>query len=171
MTGDVYLLLVQSIVDQLKTAKAAAHPPISNREIAERTGVPQGTVDRVFGPKPYNFTYETLKPLMDYFGLAKNDENREVSTSCEECVKIKEMEATIQELRTQRSSAQAPYKEQVHMLQDAHAEMMEEKNSSARNYRHTIAILSVIIALLLILIIVYLLYFDLGNPNYGIFRY
>lgn len=167
MTGDVYLLLVQSIVDQLKIAKAAAHPPISNREIAERTGVPQGTVDRVFGPKPYNFTYETLKPLMDYFGLAKNDENREVSTSCEECVKIKEMEATIQELRVQRSDT----KEQVHMLQDAHAEMMEEKNSSARNYRHTIAILSVIIALLLVLIVAYLLHFDLGNQNYGIFRY
>lgn len=165
------MLLVQSIVDQLKTAKAAAHPPISNREIAERTGVPQGTVDRVFGPKPYNFTYETLKPLIDYFGLAKNDENREVSASCKECVKIKEMEATIQELRVQRSSAQAPYKEQVHMLQDAHAEMMEEKNSSARNYRHTIAILSVIIALLLVLIVAYLLRFDLVNPNYGILRY
>ena len=129
-----------SIVDQLKIAKAAAHPPISNREIAERTGVPQGTVDRVFGPKPYNFTYETLKPLMDYFGLSKNDENREVSTSCEECVKIKEMEATILELR-------------------------------ARSYRHTIAILGAIIALLLVLIVAYLLHFDLGNPNYGIFRY
>lgn len=140
MTGDVYLLLVQSIVDQLKIAKAAAHPPLSNREIAERTGVPQGTVDRVFGPKPYNFTYETLKPLMDYFGLAKNDENREVSTSCEECVKIKEMEATILELR-------------------------------ARGYRHTIAILGAIIALLLVLIVAYLLHLDLGNPNYGIFRY
>lgn len=127
-------------MDQLKIAKAAAHPPLSNREIAERTGVPQGTVDRVFGPKPYNFTYETLKPLMDYFGLAKNDENREVSTSCEECVKIKEMEATILELR-------------------------------ARGYRHTIAILGAIIALLLVLIVAYLLHFDLGNPNYGIFRY
>lgn len=134
------MLLVQSIVDQLKIAKAAAHPPLSNREIAERTGVPQGTVDRVFGPKPYNFTYETLKPLMDYFGLAKNDENREVSTSCEECVKIKEMEATILELR-------------------------------ARGYRHTIAILGAIIALLLVLIVAYLLHLDLGNPNYGIFRY
>lgn len=134
------MLLVQSIVDQLKIAKAAAHPPLSNREIAEHTGVPQGTVDRVFGPKPYNFTYETLKPLMDYFGLAKNDENREVSTSCEECVKIKEMEATILELR-------------------------------ARGYRHTIAILGAIIALLLVLIVAYLLHLDLGNPNYGIFRY
>lgn len=161
------MLLVQSIVDQLKIAKAAAHPPISNREIAERTGVPQGTVDRVFGPKPYNFTYETLKPLMDYFGLSKNDENREVSTSCEECVKIKEMEATILELRAQRSDT----KEQVHMLQDAHAEAMDGQKTNARGYRHTIAILSVIIALLLVLIVAYLLHFDLGNPNYGIFRY
>lgn len=161
------MLLVQSIVDQLKIAKAAAHPPISNREIAERTGVPQGTVDRVFGPKPYNFTYETLKPLMDYFGLAKNDENREVSTSCKECVKIKEMEATIQELRVQRSDT----KEQVHMLQDAHAEAMDGQKTNARDYRRKIAILSVIIALLLVLIVAYLLHFDLGNPNYGIFRY
>lgn len=156
-----------SIVDQLKAAKAAAHPPLSNREIAERTGVPQGTVDRVFGPKPYNFTYETLKPLMDYFGLAKNDENREVSTSCEDCVKIKELEATIRELRAQSSDT----KEHGHMLQDAHAEAMDGQKTIARSYRHTIAILSAIIALLLVLIIAYLLHFDLGNPNYGIFRY
>ena len=168
------MLSLISIVDELKAAKATTHPPISNREISERTGVPRGTVDRVFGPKQQNFSYETLKPLMDYFGLTNNVEMREadcpefgVNAACEECVKIKEMEATIQELRAQRSDT----KEHVHMLQDAHAEMMEEKKSSARNYRHTIAILSVIIALLLILIIVYLLHFDLGNPNYGIFRY
>lgn len=84
---------------------------------------------------------------MDYFGLTNNVEMREadcpefgVNAACEECVKIKEMEATILELR-------------------------------ARGYRHTIAILGAIIALLLVLIVAYLLHFDLGNPNYGIFRY
>lgn len=166
---------VKEIVDRLKIAKAATHPPVSNREIAEQTGVPQGTVDRVFGPKLYNFTFETLKPLMDYFGLSNDDESREVTASCEECVKkekrIQELEETVQLLRSQRVSAQAPYKEQVQLLQDSHAEIMAERDTSAKNDRRVIRFLSVVIVLLLVLMAAYLLHFDLSNPNYGIFRY
>lgn len=51
------------IVGKLKEAKT--EKSYTNQDIADLTGVPKGTVDRVFAGRNTNFKYETLQPIIE----------------------------------------------------------------------------------------------------------
>lgn len=51
------------IVGKLKEAKTEKN--YTNQDIADLTGVPKGTVDRVFAGRNTNFKYETLQPIIE----------------------------------------------------------------------------------------------------------
>lgn len=57
--------LDMSTTDLLEWCKARkSNLKISNESLAERSGVPKGTIDRLFSSKHYDFKYETIRPLL-----------------------------------------------------------------------------------------------------------
>lgn len=50
-----------TIVEKLKAIKK--EQKLTLEQISERSGVPMGTVSRVFGNVHYDFKYETIKPI------------------------------------------------------------------------------------------------------------
>lgn len=55
---------MEEIINELKLAKKKKD--LTNKQIAEATNVPEGTVARVFSHKEYNFKYDTIRPIVEY---------------------------------------------------------------------------------------------------------
>lgn len=131
---------------------------ISNAEIAERTNVPKGTVDRLFSAHEYTeFRFSSIQPIVCLLiGCAPEDFDCEDSDEdLQEEIKHKD--------------------EQLNTLREDMERIKSENDKSlnfARNYmkyqRRIIAILGGLFIFTLILIIVALIV-DRANPNIGFF--
>ena len=55
---------MEEIINDLKIAKKKKG--LTNKQIAEATGIPEGTVARVFSHKEYAFKYDTIRPIVEY---------------------------------------------------------------------------------------------------------
>lgn len=62
---------IQSIIEECKEIKRKLG--YTNQYIAEQTGVPEGTVSRVFGSRQYNFKYETIQPIIAFLAAEDAD--------------------------------------------------------------------------------------------------
>ncbi len=155
----------------------------TNEFISEQTGVAKGTVDRVFGNKDYNFSYDTLSPIYEFligkdlFSISsespltdnelveflKSDILQLKERMAEEKTEHKEQVAELKtELKLQREEAnarlqqlEASYREQITSI--------EQKNSKEKNF-YKVGFFS------LIVIIIALVLFDLSMSSVGWFQ-
>lgn len=185
---------VQEIIAKLKVIKA--EKGYSNQEIADLTEVPKGTVDRVFGNKFYNFTYESIQPIVSL--LLKIDEPGKENVPLEQQETIDLLKKVImaknsdldnlrdekQELRNELSGLRESYERHIKTLTDSHkeeianirathkeriAELKVEQKEEVAQVRKAYKFYRIML-IILSLIIVLLLIVDIANPTFGWIR-
>lgn len=154
---------MQEIINDLKITKKKKG--YTNKQIAEATGIPEGTVSRVFSSKDYNFKYDTIKPIVDYLMMddfydeeVKNplpeDDMLELFRHIlpEKNHQIEEMYCEIEQL-----------KEQYRNSHDMHKIEVEQLKNNMRMLRFIILSMSISIVLLILV--------DLGVSGVGWLRF
>ena len=158
---------IQSIVEQCKEIKRKLG--YTNQFIAEQSGVPEGTVSRVFGSKQYNFKYDTIQPIvaflaeMDVDG-ALSQPNNDVIALYEDIVagKNRELAELKAEHKTEVNNIKAEHRAAVAELR---AEHQKETERVRKTNRHLRTVLCVIIGILVVLAII-----DLSFTSFGWWR-
>lgn len=112
----------------------------TNQDIADLSGVPISTVERVFGNKPMNFQYETLQPIID---LLLDDDNSSISP--EDNVEF--MRAVIRQLNALLLKEKEEYQERLERVKAEKEKEFEKSFRSFFAYRVGVGILAVIAVL------------------------
>ena len=121
---------MQAIIEECKTIKRDLG--YTNQFIAEQTGVPEGTVSRVFGSRTYNFKYETIQPIIAFL-VNERDDGPPPMPGCDivglyaDIVSTKDIE--IAAMKTE-------HREELGSLKEEHKENVQELK---REYRGKIA--------------------------------
>lgn len=148
-----------------------AHLHLTNGRLAEMSGMPKGTIDRLFAGEHVDFRFETIRPLLKALTggawsgnpcAAPQEDNKMQD-------KIREMEAglqwrddKIQHFAEENARLQAHIKE----ANGQHAEEMKFLHGEVKRKNRTITILAVVMSLALLYIIVMLI-IDRIDPSKG----
>lgn len=159
---------IQEIIAKLRQVKA--EKGYSNQEIADLTGVPKGTVDRVFGSKLYSFTYETIQPMVKVL-LKVNDKGataEDLKMRSDEYVEllktvIAAKNTDIDALKEELTELRNLHKTEVAELKNEHKAELLHMRKAAKSLRLAIIIMSAIISVLLIL--------DISLASFGWFKF
>lgn len=131
---------------------------ISNAEIAERTNVPKGTVDRLFSAHEYTeFRFSSIQPIVCLLiGCAPEDFDCEDSgENLQEEIKRKD-----EQLNTLQAD--------IERIKSEHDKSLNFTRNYMKYQRRIIAIIGGLLILMLLLIIAALIV-DRANPNIGFF--
>lgn len=152
---------------------------LTNRNIAEGSGVPIGTVSRVFSNNGSDFRYETLQPIIQYLGSCKampadSPEQQEAEICHDSSAEFELYERMIE-------MCNEHYKGELREVRAAHAERLERmssdyearlqneqstSNKRIREYRRWVMILAIALGLTVSFVFL-LLVLDLFNPHIG----
>lgn len=155
---------IQAIIEECKAIKRDLG--YTNQFIAERTGIPEGTVARVFGSKAYSFKYETIQPIIAFLVKECDVEslplqNNDVVALCADIVSSKDSEiATMRtEHRTELGSLKAEHKETVQELKQEYQSKIEELKKTISRQK---LLIIVMVTTILILAIIDFSYTNIG---------
>ena len=158
---------IQSNIEQCKAIKRKLG--YTNQYIAEQTGVPEGTVSRVFGSKQYNFKYDTIQPIIAFFAEedtlgAVQPPNNDVVSLYEDIVagKNRELAELKEGHRNEITSLKAEHRAAIADLKKDH---QSEADSLKKANRHLRTVLCVIVGILVLLAII-----DLSFTSFGWWR-
>lgn len=142
---------------------------MSNQKLAELTGIPLGTINRLFAGANMDFKHETIRPMMqvlvggDWMGNpCPNPEDRAKETElAEENAKLKER---IQKLEEELGHDNSDNRQKIDFLKEEVAYL----KGTIKFKNIFLIIFAVALALALSLIIGFLLY-DFTHPDWGVF--
>lgn len=131
---------------------------ISNAEIADRTNVPKGTVDRLFSAHEYTeFRFSSIQPIVCLLiGCAPED------FDCEDS-----RENLLEEIRQKDEQLNA-LREDIERIKSENDKSLNFTRNYLKYQRRIIAILGALLIFTLVLIIVALIV-DRADPNIGFF--
>lgn len=179
------------IISQLKEIKDANC--LTNRDVSEGSGVPLGTVNRVFSGSGGDFRYETMQPIIRFLG-----EYGSISEELPEDPKILESEsypnhtAEIALYERMLELANQRHAEELTEVRKAHAERLEKQregyedrlaklrevsnerlekqretsNERIREYRRWVKILSIALGVMVVFVMT-MLVIDVLHPGTG----
>lgn len=134
---------------------------ISNAEIAEKTNVPKGTIDRLFSMHEYTeFRFSSIQPIVCLLlGCNPEELDCDAANRSEEnwLNQIKQKDAQLDELRVD-----------MERIKSEHDKSLSFSRSYMKYQRRLISVLGCSLILTLLLIIVALVV-DRANPNIGFF--
>lgn len=146
---------------------------LSNAQLAEMSGMPKGTIDRLFAGEHTDFRYETIRPLLkaltggSWSGIPCASVHEEESLQN----KIKELEAELD----RRDESIRHYKENyddmttlVANTNKRHEEQLNFLRGEIKRKNKAVTTLTVVVALALLYIIVTLV-IDLADPSQGFY--
>lgn len=133
---------------------------LSNGEIADKTNVPKGTVDRLFSAHEYTeFRFSSIQPIVCFLIGCTPEE-----MDCEATDSTEDLRITIEEKDAQLNAL----KEDIDRINSEHNKSLNFARNYMKYQRRIIAILGGLFIFTLILIIVALVV-DRANPNIGFF--
>lgn len=141
---------------------------LSNAKLADMSGMPKGTIDRLFTGEHLDFKYETIRPMLKALvggAWGENpcaDPQGQTDERLEETVKRLEEEK--KNLKEQVKTIMEEYHEEVAFLK----EQVRNEQAAAKGRKKAIVILGTCLGITLTLIIVALI-MDRLNPNIGFF--
>lgn len=145
------------LLEWCKTRKARLG--LSNADLAEMSGTPKGTIDRLFAGDHNDFKYETMRPLVK--ALVGGEWS---GSPCPEPHDISEI-ARLKEVIQEREEQHRKEKEE---LKAEYTKSMSFVTSQMNDKRTAIVVLSILLGIALSLIIGFLIY-DRINPHVGFF--
>lgn len=174
-----YLMTVSQaeLQEWCKHRKKVLH--MSNEDIADRTFVPKGTVDRVFSPKDADYRFSTMQPIVCILsGCSREELDCEAayqtpSEALLEQVKAKDEIIRHLEEETKRQDAhiramEASAQADMERAKKEEAESIAYMKKKEKGHVKTIYTLAVLLAFTLLLIITALI-IDRLNPDIGFF--
>lgn len=145
--------------------KRKTHLRLTNSQLAELSGTPKGTIDRLFANDQADFKYETIRPIIRVliggkfeYGICHDTNDQKTDDFAAEQIKRLEEE-------------NAKLKEKVEELKEWKAEKKEEIDflkGEVKDKRRYIKILAAVAAVA-ILAIIFALVVDAMNPDVGFF--
>lgn len=145
---------------------------LSNAQLAEMSGVPKGTIDRLLSSTAGAFNFETIRPLLraliggNFNGNPCGDPPEQAQKNYEEMIEFLQREN--QRLRDHVTEARANYQktiDQMHAEAESHDIFLR---GQIKDQKISIIILATVMALALGTIITALV-IDMFNPNIGFF--
>ena len=145
--------------------KRKAQQRLTNQQLAERSGTPKGTIDRVFANDQADFKYETIRPLIRVlvggefeYGICHDTLDQKVDDIAAEQIKrLEEENAKLKDTVAELKEWKQEKKEEIAYLRSD----VKEK----RGYIRILAIVSTVA----ILAIITALVVDAMNPEVGFF--
>lgn len=145
--------------------KRKTHLRLTNAQLAEMSGTPKGTIDRLFAKDQADFKYETIRPLIRVLVGGNFDGNpcpdphdQQVDEQAAETIKhLEEENAKLKETIAELKEVKAEKKEEIAFLK-----------GEVENKRGYIKILVVLLSIC-ILVICGALIIDRMNPDIGFF--
>ena len=141
---------------------------LSNAKLADMSGMPKGTIDRLFAGEHLDFKYETIRPMLKALvggAWGENpcaDPHGQIDEKLEETVKRLEEEK--KNLKEQVKTIMEEYREEVAFLK----EQVRNEQEAAKGRKKAIIILDTSLGITLLIIIVALI-IDRLNPDMGFF--
>ena len=144
---------------------------ISNAQIAEKSGMPKGTIDRLFAGEHVDFRYETIRPLLKALTGGAWSGNPCATLEDDDTLqkKIQELEAEI----ARRDESIQGYKENSDAMKTLitntnkrHTEQLEFLRGEIKR-KNKIMTAMISIAVLALLYIIVTLVIDLADPSRG----
>lgn len=142
------------------------HVGMSREKLADASGIPKGTIDRLFAGKSPDFKYETIRPMLRVL-VGGAWEERPCVILAEPQVVYRDNPETLNELERVRGEQQRKidYLIKENKFKD---ELLQDRAYEARRKNRYIAILVGTLAVCLLLIIGSLI-IDRLNPSIGFF--
>lgn len=160
---------IQEIIEECKEIKR--NLGYTNQFIAEQTGVPEGTVSRVFGAKTYNFKYETIQPIMAFLVNERDDEALPKPNSDNDIVGL--YADIVSSKNDEIAAMKTEHREELGSLKTEHKETVQELK---REYQGKIAKLERmnhiqrILIIAMVLTILILAFIDFSYTSVGWWR-
>lgn len=160
---------MQAIIEECKAIKRDLG--YTNQFIAEQTGVPEGTVSRVFGGKAYNFKYETIQPIMAFLARERDEEAPPPPGSNSDIVGL--YADIVSSKNTEIAAMKTDHRAELGNLKTEHKETMQELKLE---YRGKIAKLEKAILrqrfliVVMVLIVLILAIIDFSHTDIGWWR-
>lgn len=145
--------------------KRKAQLRLTNSQLAELSGTPKGTIDRLFAKDQADFKYETIRPLIrvlvggefEYAICQDTQEQKTDDLAAEQIKRLEEENAKLKDTIAELKEWKAEKKEEIAFLK-----------SDVKEKRGYIRILAVVSAVALLAIITALVV-DAMNPEVGFF--
>lgn len=144
------------IIADLKLAKKKKG--ITNKQIADKTGIPEGTVARVFATKEYNFKYDTIKPIVELL-LTNEIYDEDVPNPLPDS----DIVELLKHINVEKNLEIDELKEQIIAFEDKYTNETKSMLSHIKTLRVCLAVLAVSILILVII--------DFTVTNIGWFRF
>lgn len=145
-----------------------AHMGLSNGRLSELSGMPKGTIDRLFAGQHVDFRYETIRPLIkaltggQWSGSPCPDpHDNDMEALKEKAERLARNNMLLQE-HIDRDNAQ--HQKQLEFLR----EQIKHEQANGDGYKKTVFGLSVTVGIVILLIIAALI-IDRVNPEIGFF--
>lgn len=145
-----------------------AHMGLSNGRLAELSGMPKGTIDRLFAGEHVDFRYETIRPLIkaltggQWSGSPCPDPNDNETAALKEKAERLARNNMLLQSHIDRDNEQ--HQKQLEFLR----EQIKHEQASADGYKRAVVTLSIMLGVALLLIAAALI-IDKINPDKGFF--
>lgn len=145
-----------------------SHLKLSNAQLAEKSGMPKGTIDRLFAGEHIDFRYETIRPLVkalvggELSGNpcpAPHDDN-----NAELLERIEKLKADNARLQGQAEHIERHYDEELKFMRA----QLDYEHSAGRNIRIALIVVTVLLCITFLVIIAALIV-DRLNGDMGFF--
>lgn len=161
--------VAMSAHDLLEWCKARKnHLDLSNAELAELSGTPKGTIDRLFAGEHNDYKYETMRPLVRALVGGELGENPCPAPSSGLEEKITALEEENGSLRERIKQVEKDYDDEIDELKDEHKDETKFLRGQIKSKNVAIGILSTFLTISLGTIIGFLIY-DYLNLDVGFF--
>jgi len=143
--------------------KRKAQLRLTNQQLADLSGTPKGTIDRLFAKDQADFKYETIRPVIrvlvggEFDDEATCQDPQQDALAAEQIKRLEEENAKLKETIAELKEAKAEKKEEIAFLK-----------GEVENKRGYIKILVVLLSIC-ILVICGALIIDRMNPDIGFF--
>lgn len=152
---------------------------LSNAKLAEQSGLPKGTIDRLFAGEHFDFRFETIRPMIrvlvggTWNGDSCPDPEPETERADAEALKkLSEENAKIRDyidhMEQKHQAELENWKEEAQRKIDFLKEQLKISQATEKARRKTVAILGVTLVITLVVIIAALI-IDRLNPDVGFF--
>ena len=145
-----------------------AHLGLSNAKLADLSGMPKGTIDRLFAGEHIDFRYETIRPLVkalvggEWSGNPCPDPHD--NDNAELLEQIEKLKADNTRLQGQADNIERHYDKELQFMR----EPLDYEHSTRRNIRIALIVVSVLLCIALLGIIAALIV-DRLNGDMGFF--
>lgn len=145
-----------------------AHMGLSNGRLAELSGMPKGTIDRLFAGQHVDFRYETIRPLVkaltggQWSGSPCPDPHDNDTAALKEKAERLARNNMLLQAHIDRDNEQ--HQKELEFLRD----QIKHEQANGDGYKRTVIILSIMLGISLLVIIAALIV-DRLNPDVGFF--